>query len=184
MATTLTNNNISFYTLPAAWVLCLVPQYYAIIKYQNYTSSIDTIARSKKDSSQIQQGYGFNRAEPRSFLSRLEANPDPRLTAEVKGSIARGAAASLNGFENLGFYAGAVAAANLGLSISRGRSGGSLSDPFSTNVLCLSWLAARIMYVVVYIRGVKGRYRAIWYWVQFAVCVTFYIGAGNAMRRI
>ena len=184
MTTTLTNNNISFYTLPAAWVLCLVPQYYAIIKYQKYASAIDTVARSKKDHSQIQQGYGFNRAEPRSFLPRLEANPDPRLTAEIKGSIARGAAASLNGFENLGFYAGAVVAANLGLFISHGQSGASVSDPFSTNLLCLSWLAARIIYITVYIRGAKGRNRAIWYWIQFSVCVTFYVRAGNAMRCI
>ena len=184
MSSFLAQQNISLYTLPAAYILCLIPQYYAIIQYSKYTSPIDTVARSKKNNGQIQQAYGFNRAEPRSFLSRLEANPDPKLTAEAKGTIARAAAASLNGFENLGFYAGAVVAANLGLFISRGQAKGSLSSPVSTNVLCLSWLAARSVYITVYIQGVRGGYRAIWYWVQLLICVTFYIRAGNAMRRV
>lgn len=88
----LSATNFSFYTIPAAWFLSIIPHQYAIILYSK--------SANKR----------FDNRHPRSLTSKLEG--DQTIDKRTKGIIIRAEGAQQNGFENLAFYAAAVTAGN------------------------------------------------------------------------
>ncbi|KAI1451495.1 hypothetical protein F4805DRAFT_95550 [Annulohypoxylon moriforme] len=82
-------NNISYYTIPAAVVLALLPRVYSGLT-----------GPGKKV---------FDGNNPRLFTQAIEKSD---LDKKLKGRLQRAEAASANGFETLGFYAAAVTAGN------------------------------------------------------------------------
>lgn len=117
--------NISYYTVPAAWFLCLAPHVYAITLY-------DKASTAEK----------FDRVNPRTLLSAPKANR--MIDSSTKQRIARAEGAQLNGFENLGFFAGSVVAANAaGVNVRW------------LNALSMIYLFSRALYAVLYIKGVS-----------------------------
>lgn len=86
-------SNISLYTVPFAWALCLAPNVYAIRLYEKASSR------------------QFNNQEPRSLTMMVMENQS--IDSATKGRIIRAVSAQQNGFENIGFFATAVVAGNL-----------------------------------------------------------------------
>ncbi|KAK4458044.1 hypothetical protein QBC42DRAFT_277677 [Cladorrhinum samala] len=84
----LTSTNWSYYTIPAAFALCMLPSVY----------------------SGILAGKNYDLANPRNMLDTCAK--DTTLDKSVLNRINRAKAASANGFETLGLYAAAVVAAN------------------------------------------------------------------------
>jgi len=85
--------NFSFYAVPAAWVLSLLPRAYATTLYNNSSSQ------------------KFDTRNPRALKEKLAA--DQSLTQATKDRIMRAEAAQQNGFENVGLFAAAVVAGNV-----------------------------------------------------------------------
>lgn len=86
-------SNISLYTVPFAWALCLAPRVYATQLYQK--------ASSRK----------FDNRQPRSLTKTVMENQS--IDSGTKGRIIRAECAQQNGYENIGFFAAAVVAGNL-----------------------------------------------------------------------
>ncbi|SNX81725.1 uncharacterized protein MEPE_00430 [Melanopsichium pennsylvanicum] len=80
--------NYSYYTIPAAWILSILPHFHAI---------------------GLSKGQ-FKNTSPRQLLHDLMAKKDK---TELDKKIIRAESAQLNGFENLGLFASAVVAANM-----------------------------------------------------------------------
>jgi uncharacterized MAPEG superfamily protein len=89
----LSSTNYSFYTIPAAWLISILPHSYAIMLY------------SRSSSKQ------FDNRHPRSLTSKLEG--DQTIDKATKERIIRAEGAQQNCFENLPFYAAAVTAGNV-----------------------------------------------------------------------
>ncbi|KEZ41573.1 hypothetical protein SAPIO_CDS7743 [Scedosporium apiospermum] len=83
------DNNISFYTVPAALFLAFIPHAYAV-----------SLGISRYDP-----------GNPRKFEATVSS--DSTLNKVIKNRILRAKAASTNSFETLGLYAAAVVAGNL-----------------------------------------------------------------------
>lgn len=133
------NRSFSFYAMPVAWALCIAPHVYAITLY-------DRVSPVKK----------FDRINPRTLVPSLDMNQS--LDSVTKQKIARAEAAQLNGYENVGFFAAAVVAANV-----------TKVDLWWTNTMTITYLVSRVIYNIVYINGVKGPVRGI----------PFYCGVGS-----
>lgn len=84
--------NVSLYTLPVAWLLCLAPRIYAAATYYSSTSNSP------------------NFLHPRSLAQK--AISDRTLDTRSKNRIVRAEAAQANGLENVGYFAAAVVAGN------------------------------------------------------------------------
>ncbi|KAJ2977287.1 hypothetical protein NQ176_g4459 [Zarea fungicola] len=80
--------NLSFYTVPAAFLLCLLPQAVVMSRARGL----------------------FDSAYPRQFVSSIEQCET--LKKETKQTFIRAKCASDNGFETIGVFAAAVVAAN------------------------------------------------------------------------
>lgn len=93
----LTTSNISLYTLPIAWLLCLTPRLYGAFTFTTQArKAIDLV-------------------NPRSLPDKACA--DSLLDTRTKNRIVRAEAAMANGMENIGYFAAAVLAGNMaGLS--------------------------------------------------------------------
>jgi uncharacterized MAPEG superfamily protein len=179
--------NISLYTVPAAYILCVAPHIYKVKLYESVTGikSSDSASRTTTpQSTNDNSTYFFNKTQPRTFLATVNANPHPNLTPAVKARLARAEAASLNGYENIGFFAAAVTAANLTIVVVHANRGGEVlrSQLFWTNVASLGYVAMRVMFNVEYVRGVRGFRRGGWFWMGWVCVVGMYVSAGNAMR--
>ncbi|KAK3175116.1 hypothetical protein OEA41_002362 [Lepraria neglecta] len=85
--------NISFYTIPIAWVLALAPHTYATQLYES---------KSKKQ---------FDLTQPRGLTAKLAG--DQTINQATKDKIIRAEGAQSNGFENIGLFAAAVVAGNM-----------------------------------------------------------------------
>jgi uncharacterized MAPEG superfamily protein len=85
--------NLSFYTIPVAWTVALLPHSYTIWLYQKSTSK------------------PYDNRQPRNLVQTI--NSQPNLDADTKGRIARAQMAQQNGFENIGLFAAAVVAGNM-----------------------------------------------------------------------
>ncbi|OAG35549.1 hypothetical protein AYO21_10288 [Fonsecaea monophora] len=151
--------NVSYYTVPLAWLLSFSPHVYAVVRYNTH------------DQPSGSEAPKFNTASPRTFLTTLQSHP--HLSQETKDRIFRAEAASLNGFENLGWFAAGVVAAN-----------GAGVDVGWVNTLSMWYLSSRAVYNLAYIRGVDGRLRGIWFYGSVAATITLFIKAGNAVRRV
>ena len=84
--------NLSLYTVPAAWVLCIAPHIYSVQLFQNATSK-------------------FDNKQPRFLVQSVVESQN--IDVATKGRILRADFAQHNGFENLGFFAAAVVAGNM-----------------------------------------------------------------------
>ncbi|KIW35106.1 uncharacterized protein PV07_01824 [Cladophialophora immunda] len=151
--------NISYYTVPLAWLLSFSPHIYAVVRYKAHGQPAGT------------ESYKFNTASPRTFPDTLKANP--HLSQETKDRLFRAEAASLNGLENLGWFAAAVVAANA-----------AGVDGAWVNGLSLWYLFNRVAFNLAYIRGVDGKVRGMWYYGGVAATITLFIMAGNAANRV
>lgn len=85
--------NISLYTVPAAWIICLAPHVYAALLYQ---------VSSKRN---------FDNKFPR-HLSKNAAECQ-NVDSATKDRIIRAEMAQANGLESIGVFAAAVVAANM-----------------------------------------------------------------------
>lgn len=152
----LARDNISFYTIPVAWVVAFMPRIYAITTYA---------AATKKDTKAIS-------LQPRDFVKITEA--EQGLDNRTKQRIIRGEAAMTNGFENLGMFAAAVAAGNAaGLSAS------------TLNGISIAYLVSRVVYNHIYIFNdlVPSQVRTVTFLSGVGMCWALFIQAGNRMKR-
>lgn len=116
----LAHDNLSYYLIPAAWVVAIMPRFYAASTYQKATNkAMDTRA-------------------VRDFPKQVA--DDAGCDSKTKGRVIRAEAAQANGFENLGIFAAAVVAGNVG-----GLSPGML------NGLGLGYVVSRVVYNHIYI---------------------------------
>jgi uncharacterized MAPEG superfamily protein len=127
-----------------------------------------------KQPKQIQDKYPFERSQPRTLLANLAANHT--VPKNLKDKISRAEAASLNGYENLGFFASAVVAANLGLFAKGGRDG-----LWLTNVLSLGYCLSRAVFCIAYVNGVSGPHRGVYFYTGVGCCIHMFLMAGWAM---
>lgn len=88
----LSRDNISLYTIPAAWLIALMPRFYAASTYKAST------------------GKSFNAVNPRLFVG--ECSSTQSLDSTTKGRILRAESAQQNSYENLGLFAAAIVAGN------------------------------------------------------------------------
>jgi uncharacterized MAPEG superfamily protein len=180
--------NLSLYTVPAAYILCVAPHVYKTKLYEKVTGikASDSAEQIASRSDNESKEFFFDKTQPRTFLATVNSNPNPDLTPEIKNRLARAEAASLNGYENIGFYAASVAAANLTLVVVHANKGGAgLRDQiFFTNILSLGYIATRIMYNIEYIGGVTGFRRGGWFWTGVLCATSLFVGSGNAIRSL
>ncbi|EMC92642.1 hypothetical protein BAUCODRAFT_114410 [Baudoinia panamericana UAMH 10762] len=88
----LTHDNLSYYLVPVAWILSILPHFYAVSTYQEATKKQPDLVN------------------PREHTRSLDK--DQSLDSKTKLRILRGEAASSNNLENLGLFAAAVVAGN------------------------------------------------------------------------
>jgi uncharacterized MAPEG superfamily protein len=84
--------NISFYTLPLSWIICLFPRLFAILTYATST------------------GKAVEFGHPRSLVQ--VAGSDPALTSRTRGRIVRAEAAAADMIESAPYFAAAILAGN------------------------------------------------------------------------
>lgn len=200
MTSILSTSNLSLYTVPAAWWLCIIPHVYA---FMTYDITLDK-ARKTASATAAKSGSGdgsnsntsssdgtdlkFEGSQPRTFLSRLASNPNPALTPALKERLARAEAASQNGYENLGFFAASVVAANISLIVVHANEGGGspsfASELWWLNAHSLGYLVSRAGFNWVYIAGVSGPARGVWFYSGVASASALFIHAGNALRKL
>lgn len=116
------DTNISLYTVPAAWLLAMIPRVYSLATYKAHSKA----------------GKELEHRNPRSMPSQI--NADPTLTPQIRDRIIRAESAQLNGFENLGFFAAAVVAGNI-----------ARVSPTLLNGLSVGYLASRTLYNYIFI---------------------------------
>lgn len=78
-------NNYSFYTIPAAWVLCLLPHAYASKVYEK------------------SQGQEWDNSSPRYLVQKISSKTTELTPDEAR--YLRAEAAQQNGFENIALFA-------------------------------------------------------------------------------
>jgi uncharacterized MAPEG superfamily protein len=150
-------SNYSFYAVPAAWVLSIVPHLYAI-------SVHDSNSKAGK----------FDNTQPRSLTKKIES--DQTLDKATKDHIIRAEGAQQNGFENIGLFAAAVVAGNIaGLPFR------------TLNLLSGGYLASRIVYNLVYINNTTpavAASRSGVYLSGVGIIMTLFIMSGNALNKL
>jgi len=151
----LSTTNYSFYTIPAAWLLSLLPHTYAIILYSR--------SAHKR----------FDNRHPRSLTSKLEG--DQTIDKATKERIIRAEGAQQNGFENLAFYAAAVTAGNVaGLAPQT-------MNTLSATYLA-SRAVYNLIYINGNTAALAGARTTI-YSAGVALLCTMFVMAGNAMNK-
>jgi uncharacterized MAPEG superfamily protein len=171
MNSSLSTKNWSLSSVPLAWTLCLAPHVYALVSYELYLNS---------QAKEVKDKYPLQRHQPRNtFLQSLDANP--AVPQAYKDRLHRAHAASLNGYENLGFFGAAVVAANLALLIENGGRGALL---WKTNMLSLGYCVSRAAYCLAYTIGVKGPHRGIYFYTSIGICIYMFQIGGRAMTDL
>lgn len=168
MTSYLSTRNYSFTAVPLAWCLSLAPHVYAMLTHQRHLGS---------QPNEVQEKYSFEKSQPRTFLTVLAMNPT--VPKNLKDKISRAEAASLNSYENLGFFASAVVAANLGFLAKGGKDG-----LWLTNVLSLGYCLSRVVFCVAYINGVSGPHRGVYFYTGIGCCIHLFQMAGWAMTEL
>ncbi|KAJ6446322.1 Membrane associated eicosanoid/glutathione metabolism-like domain-containingprotein [Purpureocillium lavendulum] len=144
----LLSKNVSLFTIPAFFVAaCLGPHAYAI-------SAADKT---------------YDISNPRFFLHNVAK--DESIDKTLRQRIIRAEGASQNGFENLGFFASGVVAANVA----------GLDGP-EISALSLGYLVARLAYVFTYVHlGANRRLapvRSLVYMASTGLLLTIWVRAG------
>jgi uncharacterized MAPEG superfamily protein len=86
------DTNISFYTLPLSWIICLVPRLFAVLTYATSTGK------------PIEFGHPRNVAQA--------AGSDLALSSRTRGRIVRAEAAAQDTIESAPYFAAAILAGN------------------------------------------------------------------------
>jgi uncharacterized MAPEG superfamily protein len=199
MTTFLSTQNISLFTVPAAWWLCMVPHVYAFLSYDRAIDTLNTLDAATSNTSNSPSTTSlqntttttttpksphpkFNPRHPRAFLSTLSTSPLPSV---LKSRLSRAEAASLNGYENLGFYAAAVVAANISLIVVHANESVNFSqEVWFVNTQCLAYLATRCLFSWSYIEGWSGPGRGVWFYAGLFCATRLYWRAGDGLRRL
>ncbi|CAJ2502755.1 Uu.00g101490.m01.CDS01 [Anthostomella pinea] len=149
----LSRDNISLYLVPVAWVVAIMPRFWAASNYRKAC------------------GKDFNALQPRDMVSQI--NLDQAIDSKTKGRLLRAEAAQQNGMENMGLFAGAIAAGNAaGLS------------PATLNGLGLAYVGLRVVYNHIYIFNdlVPPFARTATFLSSVGVCWAMCIQAGNKAK--
>lgn len=149
--------NISLYLVPVAWLLAMLPRVYTLTMYN---------ANSKG------QNAGAMQKNPRDIASIVAA--DKTIPPLIRDRIIRAESAMLNGYDNLGFFAAAVAVGNaVGLA------------PVTLNWLAAIYIASRIVYIPAYIYNDTVRsvqIRSAVFAVGLVVNVALFVLAGRKVN--
>lgn len=151
----LLNTNLSFYTVPLAWVLSIIPHAYAIAVHDGVSS--------KK----------FDITQPRSLTASLDSNQT--VDKATKDKIVRAEGAQQNGFENVGLFAAAVVAGNVAHvepTLLNALAYGYLASRVVYNVIYInntSWAMGQTR-TAVFLSGI-------------GCCFALFITAGNKLRQ-
>ena len=141
------STNVSYYTVPAAWLLAFAPHMYAFMRYDYLVNKYIKNTKPAPSDDKL-ENLKFNKTSPRTFLSTLDSNP--HIPQHIKDEMIRAEGAHSNGMENLGWFAAAVVAAN---------SAG--VDVWWCNALSLWYLVNRVAFNVLYVKGAKGPVRGM-----------------------
>lgn len=178
----LSTRNYSLYTVPVAWWVCMGPHVYAILGWDHV---VDKLAVTEAAQEGTGSNWKFDGYNPRTLLSRIETNPHPDLTTDVKARFRRAEAASQNGFENLGFFAASVVAANISLIVVHANEGQSLAkELLFVNTNSIGYLVCRVLFNVSYIRGSVNYIRGLWFYSALGCASALFIHAGNSLRHL
>ncbi|KAM5351587.1 hypothetical protein ACJ41O_004310 [Fusarium nematophilum] len=147
------SRNYSYFSIPAAFVVIAIPHIYAV---------------------RISAGT-YDNANPRGHKENIEKSE--KLDKDKKQHILRAKAASENGFETLGLYAAAVAAANHA----------GIHTP-TLNSLAFGYVACRAAYNVAYVWLQADRrlcwVRSVVWTVGIGIVMTLWVKAGNKMLAV
>lgn len=149
-------DNISLYTVPATWMICIIPRYYRGLLYRNETKHLPDIRA------------------PRSFANAVRGDPD--LPSDVKNRICRAEAAQANGLENLGLFAAAVVAGNLARLPTKLLNGLTIG-------YCISRVVYNFVYINNDTQA-RAVMRGCTYNFGMGIVMTLFIMAGNILRTI
>lgn len=134
------STNISLYCVPLAWLLALAPRGYSVLTFNAHSKNL-----AKIDNAHLRT--------PRSFKDI--AASDASIPQFYRERIIRAECASLNGLENLGFFAAAVALGNGVVAVGRG---GEWLDVGVLNRMAVAYVGSRAMYNVIFIRNDTNRF--------------------------
>lgn len=125
-------SNISLYCVPVAWLLALSPRGYSLLTFNTYSKN-------------QQKTNGRHLRTPRAFKDVAAA--DASIPEFYRERIIRAESASLNGLENLGFFAAAVAVGNA-----------ASLDVGLLNRMAVAYVVSRALYNVVFVRNDTNRF--------------------------
>lgn len=151
------SSNTSLYAVPVAWIVALAPRGYSIFTYTGYTKT----------------KQGPEAKNPRSFTTQV-AN-DTTLPPLIRDRIIRAESAQLNGAENLGFFAAAVAVGN-----AAGLDAGTL------NKLAWGYVASRVLYNIIFVHNDTEKYvfvRTAMFVIGTGINCALFILAGKQWQR-
>ncbi|KAK4230902.1 hypothetical protein QBC38DRAFT_514550 [Podospora fimiseda] len=152
----LSSKNFSYYTIPAAFALCLLPGFYAV-----------SLA-----------GKNYDLANPRNLLETCSKDTSLAQNKPLLNQINRAKAAQANGFETLGLYAAAVVAAN--------SAGLAKADLVKLNTLTIGYVISRTIYNFIYIHLQNNRrlagLRPLAWGVGIYIIVSLFLSAGKLLN--
>ncbi|KAF6233839.1 hypothetical protein HO173_008051 [Letharia columbiana] len=151
-----TTPGLSFYSIPIAWILSLVPHVFAVKTYE--------AASSRK----------FDNTQPRSLTNTVAS--DQSLSKATKDTIIRAEGAQQNGFENLGIFAAGVVAGN-----AAGLDAGYLNALSMAYIA--SRVVYNLVYINNTTLAVAN-VRSVVYVGSSALIFTMYVSAGLKMREV
>lgn len=152
-------SNVSLYCVPVAWLLALAPRGYSVLIFN-------------RQSKNIQKLDGAHLRTPRTFKDIVAA--DTSIAQLYRERIIRAESASLNGLENLGFFAAAVAVGNT-----------AKLDVEIVNRLAVSYVLSRVLYSIIFVRNDTNRFvfvRTAVFMVGTAINVALFVLAGRVLN--
>ena len=150
--------NISFYLVPIAWLLAMLPRVYSLTTYAAHSRA---------------QNPDAMKENPRSIPAIVAA--DKTLSPQVRDRILRAESAMINGYDNLGFFAAAVCVGNV-----------ARLDVSLLNWLTAVYIASRLVYIPAYIYNdtVRSVYtRSAVFAVGLIVNVALFVLAGVRLNE-
>lgn len=157
LSNSLMRGNVSLHTIPAAWIICLMPRMWARSAYRSATNGQDIDVRQPRDF-------------PKMVADNTTIDPDTR------DRILRAEAAMANGFDNIGLFAAAVVAGNA-----------ARLNPKLLNGLSLGYVLSRVVYNFVYINNSTSqlaRTRVVTFFSGLGMIFTLFVKAGNKINGI
>ena len=153
-------SNISLYCVPIAWLLALSPRGYSILTFSSHSKN-----KHKTGGAELRIPRGFKDIAAADFSI-------PQLHRE---RIVRAESASLNGLENLGFFAAAVAVGNA-----------ARLDVGVLNRLAVAYVVSRALYNVIFVLNVTNRFvfvRTGVFLVGTFINISLFVMAGMALNE-